>query len=204
LKSVIQPRAQFATQFPLPQKPAAIIRAHLLSSATALSMLRAFVFLLVFLSAASSRAAIDTFEFSSDENRQRYSILVDELRCPKCKNNNLSGSNSMIATDLKREIHTMVEEGKTNQQIAEFMVDRYGDFVLYRPRMTAQTALLWGAPVALFLLALVVVVTLVRGRAKALKTDANAALSADEQAQLMRLTSVEAAGHSTSTPSKKG
>ena len=77
----------------------------------------------------------------------------------------------MIAMDLKREIHTMVEEGKTNQQIADFMVARYGDFVLYRPRVTSQTALLWGAPIGLFVLALIVVITLVRGRARALKVE---------------------------------
>jgi len=151
-------------------------------------MLRALVFLLVCFSTATSWAAIDTFEFSSEENRERYSVLVDELRCPKCKNNNLSGSNSMIAMDLKREIHSMVEEGKSNQQIADFMVARYGDFVLYRPRMTAQTALLWGAPIGLFLIALIVVISLVRGRARALKVGPGAALSAEEQAQLMRLT----------------
>lgn len=151
-------------------------------------MFRAFVFTLFCLTAVVGRAGIDTFEFSSEENRDRYSILVDELRCPKCKNNNLSGSNSMIATDLKREIHTMVEEGKTNQQITEFMVARYGDFVLYRPRMTAQTLLLWSAPIGIFLLAICVVIILVRGRAKALKAAPGAALSAEELAQLEQLT----------------
>ena len=163
--------------------------------------LQTLVFLLVCLSAASGRAAIDSFDFSNDENRERYSILVDELRCPKCKNSNLSGSNSMIATDLKREIHTMVEEGKSNDQIIEFMVNRYGDFVLYRPRITAQTALLWGGPVALFLLALSVVIILVRGRAKALKAAPGAALSAEELAQLAALTQSESA---TNPPSHKG
>ncbi|MFO1369913.1 MAG: cytochrome c-type biogenesis protein [Marinagarivorans sp.] len=151
-------------------------------------MFRALVFVLVYVSTAAVWAAIDTFDFSSEENRERYSVLVDELRCPKCKNNNLSGSNSMIAMDLKREIHTMVEEGKTNQQIADFMVARYGDFVLYRPRVTSQTALLWGAPIGLFVVALIVVITLVRGRARALKVEQGAVLSAEEQAQLARLT----------------
>lgn len=168
-------------------------------------MFRAIVLLLAFISATGSWAAIDTFEFSSDENRERYSILVDELRCPKCKNNNLAGSNSMIAVDLKREIHTMVEEGKTNQQIADFMVARYGDFVLYRPRMTSHTALLWGAPIGLFVLALIVVISLVRGRARALKVEAaGAALSPDEQAQLARLTGADSSPQSNHSKPHQG
>lgn len=166
-------------------------------------MLRALVFLLTSISTAGSWAAIDTFEFSSEENRERYSILVDELRCPKCKNNNLSGSNSMIAVDLKREIHTMVEEGKTNQQIADFMVARYGDFVLYRPRITSQTALLWGAPIGFFMLAVLVVILLVRGRARALKVEPSSSLSAEEEAQLQRLTG-EVKGQSNNSTSKQG
>jgi cytochrome c-type biogenesis protein CcmH len=163
-------------------------------------MLRALTFLLVCLSTAACWAAIDTFDFSSDENRERYSILVDELRCPKCKNNSLSGSNSMIAEDLKREVHSMVEAGQSNDQIVEFMVARYGDFVLYRPRMTAQTALLWGAPIALFLLGISVVVLLVRGRAKALKAAPGHALSAEEHAQLARLTQAESQPTNPQTP----
>jgi cytochrome c-type biogenesis protein CcmH len=151
-------------------------------------MLKITVFLLICLTSVFARAGIDSFEFSSEEKRERYNILVDELRCPKCKNNNLSGSNSMIAVDLKREIHTMVEAGKSNQEVADFMVARYGDFVLYRPRMTAQTALLWGTPIALFILAVTVVVVLVRGRAKALKIAVSGELSPAEQAQLAQLT----------------
>lgn len=153
-------------------------------------MIKISVFLLICLTSVYARAGIDSFEFSSEEKRDRYNILVDELRCPKCKNNNLSGSNSMIAVDLKREIHTMVEAGKTNQEVADFMVQRYGDFVLYRPRMTAQTALLWGAPIALFILAITVVGLLVRGRAKALKASVSGNLSAEEQAQLAKLTRI--------------
>lgn len=167
-------------------------------------MFRALAIILVCIAPAFAWAGIDTFEFSNEENRQRYSVLVDELRCPKCKNNNLSGSNSMIAVDLKREIHTMVEEGKSNQQIADFMVARYGDFVLYRPRMTAQTALLWGAPIGLFILALFVVFSLVRGRARALKVEQGAVLSAEEQAQLLRLTGSKAPGQPKQTTSHQG
>ncbi|HMW48031.1 MAG TPA: cytochrome c-type biogenesis protein CcmH, partial [Cellvibrionaceae bacterium] len=112
--------------------------------------------------------------------------------------------NSMIAMDLKREIHSMVEEGKSNQQIADFMVARYGDFVLYRPRMTTQTALLWGAPVGLFLVALIVVISLVRGRARALKVEPGTALSPEEQAQLLRLTGAASSAQSNHSKPHQG
>mgnify|MGYP001607037322 CR=1 FL=1 len=164
-------------------------------------MLRIYLFLLICLTSVSTRAGIDSFEFSSEEKRERYNVLVDELRCPKCKNNNLSGSNSMIAVDLKREIHIMVEGGKTNQEVADFMVARYGDFVLYRPRMTAQTALLWGAPIALFVLAITVVGLLVRGRAKALKASASSDFSAEEHSQLAKRTRLAAQDSANPTTS---
>ncbi len=133
-------------------------------------------------------AGIDSFDFSSDENRERYQVLAEELRCPKCKNSNLAGSNSMIATDLKREIHTMVEAGDSNEKIVDFMLNRYGDFVLYRPRLNTSTLLLWGTPIAILALALLVVGTIVRRRSKAV-AQTNGGLTAAEQAQLAEVLS---------------
>ncbi len=137
-------------------------------------------------------AGIDSFEFSNEANRERYMVLVDELRCPKCKNNNLSGSNSMIAMDLKREIHAMVESGATDEAVVDFMVTRYGDFVLYRPRLTRSTWFLWGLPVGLFALAVTVVVLLVRRRAAAAVVP-QGDLSPEEQTELARLLALETA-----------
>jgi cytochrome c-type biogenesis protein CcmH len=164
-------------------------------------MVKAFLCGAVFYWAtAACWAGIDTFEFSSEENRQRYMVLVDELRCPKCKNNNLSGSNSMIAMDLKREIHNLVESGATDEKIVDFMVMRYGDFVLYRPRLNQQTLLLWGAPVAVFLLGVLVVGLLVRRRTLALRQP-EAALTDEEQLRLAQL--VNAPDTHSIPPSKK-
>lgn len=83
---------------------------------------------------AVAHAAIDTYEFASEAERQRYRTLVEELRCPKCQNQNIADSNAPIAMDLRDEVYQMVEAGKTDAQIIDFLVARYGDFVLYNPR----------------------------------------------------------------------
>jgi|SRR5690606_34238344 len=96
-------------------------------------------------------AAIDTHEFADDGQRQRYRDLAAVLRCPKCQNQNIAESNSPIANDLRGEIHRMLGEGRSDDQIIDFMVSRYGDFVLYDPPLATRTALLWFGPVALLL-----------------------------------------------------
>ena len=107
--------------------------------------MRLLVLLLVFFSPVLM-AVVETYDFSSEENRQRYHTFVQELRCPKCQNQNLDGSNSPIAKDLRRELHRMLEEGQDDKQIVDYMVDRYGEFILYRPRFNPETAVLWLAP----------------------------------------------------------
>ncbi len=76
----------------------------------------------------------------------RYQKFIEELRCPKCQNQNLAGSNSPISEDLRREIYRLIDDGKSDTEIVQFMLDRYGDFILYRPRLTSETAILWAAP----------------------------------------------------------
>lgn len=99
----------------------------------------------------NSNAQVDTFEFQNDEQQQRFRQLSDELRCPMCQNTNLSGSTGGVAADLRREIHRMIIEGMSNAEIEQFMFERYGDFIFYKPRLTAETAFVWFAPI-LFLL----------------------------------------------------
>jgi len=121
------------------------------SNGQLMALYRTMLFSLLFFSLGSSYAAIDTYSFGSEENRQQFSLLTAELRCPKCQNQNLSDSNSPIASDMRREIHRMVEEGQSNEQVVDFMVARYGDFVRYRPKRDSTTAFLWYGPVALLL-----------------------------------------------------
>jgi len=97
----------------------------------------------------SGQAAIDTYEFASEAQRARYRDLAEVLRCPKCQNQNIADSNSPIANDLRAEIHRMLNQGQSDTQIIDFMVARYGDFVLYDPPLDSRTAVLWYGPAAL-------------------------------------------------------
>lgn len=101
-----------------------------------------------------ANAAIDAYAFPDETLRDRYNGLIDELRCPQCLNTNLAGSDAMVAKDLRREVHRLVLEGKTDDEVLEFMYERYGDFILYEPRFKRGTWLLWLGPIALLLLAL--------------------------------------------------
>lgn len=92
-------------------------------------------------------AAIDAYEFPNPELEARYHRLIDELRCPQCLNTNLAGSDAMIAQDLRREVHEQLLQGKSDEEILLFMRERYGDFILYRPRIMISTLLLWLGPI---------------------------------------------------------
>jgi cytochrome c-type biogenesis protein CcmH len=111
--------------------------------------------------------AIDTEDAFADPVLQhRYETINRELRCLVCQNQTIADSNATLAQDLRREVREMIAAGKTDDEIRDFMIERYGDFVLYRPRMTAQNFLLWAAPVLLLLIAAAVLFRVVRRRAQ--------------------------------------
>ncbi len=89
--------------------------------------------------------------FDSEEQEQRFKDLTEELRCAVCQNQSLADSDAPLAQDLREEIHDMLGDGQSDEQIRRFLVDRYGDFVLYRPAMKGNTLLLWLAPALLLL-----------------------------------------------------
>ncbi|MFP6808445.1 MAG: cytochrome c-type biogenesis protein [Pseudomonadales bacterium] len=113
---------------------------------------------------APLNAAIDAYPFPNDELRQRHAALIDELRCPQCLNTNLAGSDSMIAKDLRREVHRMLLEGLSDDEILDFMHQRYGDFILYKPRLKRGTLVLWFGPFILGLLVLFFGLRFIRSR----------------------------------------
>jgi cytochrome c-type biogenesis protein CcmH len=106
-------------------------------------------------------AAIDTYEFKNSDDEQRFHDLTAELRCPKCQNQNIADSDSPIAKDLRREVYRMVDSGAQDTEVIDFMVTRYGDFVLYRPKVNSQTWFLWYAPYLLLGFGLVVILLIV-------------------------------------------
>ena len=131
-----------------------------------------------------AHAAIDTYEFANAAERERFRELTKELRCPKCQNQDIADSNAPIATDLRREIFRMLGEGKDNQQILDFMVARYGDFVLYKPALTSKTAVLWFGPLALLVGGLVVIGVIVGRRRRTGQTESSDTLSVEERKRL--------------------
>lgn len=127
---------------------------------------------------------VDTYEFKNEQLRDRYQTLVKELRCPKCQNQNLADSNSQIAVDLRAKVYEMINENQSDDQIVDFMVSRYGDFVLYSPRVNKQTYILWFGPIVLFLIGVVIVFFMLRNKKE---QPTATVLSAEEQQKLQQL-----------------
>ncbi|MCX4028959.1 cytochrome c-type biogenesis protein CcmH [Endozoicomonas sp. SM1973] len=130
-----------------------------------------------------SWAAIDTYPFQTEEQRQRFKQLTDELRCPKCQNQNIADSNAPIAKDLREEIYRQLLAGQSNQAIADFMVARYGEFVLYRPAFSKKTWLLWIGPFILLVVGAGIFYRLIR-KGQSSTAPASASLSEAEQQQI--------------------
>lgn len=144
-------------------------------------MTRRLLVLITSLLFTFSAFAIDTGKaFDDPEMQARYERLIAETRCVTCQNQSIKDSNAFIAADLRREIQRLMGEGKSDEEIAEFLVTRYGDFVLYRPRMAGKTMLLWIAPFAFVLFAIFAFIRVLRHR-MALTIDDEAA--EDGQAQ---------------------
>lgn len=106
---------------------------------------------------------IDVYHFDDESQRHRYKSLIDEFRCPKCLNTNLSGSDAPIAQDLRRTVHRLVvTEGYTDQEVRDFLQSRYGDFVLYDPPFNARTWIIWIFPLLIVLVGVGVLFSLRR------------------------------------------
>ena len=136
---------------------------------------------LLLLAPVPMQATIDAYPFPDETLERRYDALIAELRCPQCLNTNLAGSDAMIARDLRREVHRMLLEGRTDQEILTFMYERYGDFILYRPRVSGATLALWFGPLFLGLIAALIWWRVARS------PEVAAEISADEQARLDEL-----------------
>ena len=124
--------------------------------------MRVTVCLLLLCWLVPARAVIEVYDFDSPEKEADYQQLIDELRCLVCQNQNLKDSDAELAQDLRRETYEMLQEGKSRQEVIDFMVARYGDFVLYRPQFKTSTYLLWLGPFALLLIVLALFVRRLR------------------------------------------
>ncbi|ORM67993.1 cytochrome c-type biogenesis protein CcmH [Pantoea wallisii] len=141
-------------------------------------MKQLLLFIAGMLFSASLWAAIDTYQFDSVQQEEQYRELTASLRCPKCQNNSIADSNAMIAGDMRLKVYELMKQGQSRQQIIDYMVARYGNFVTYEPPVTPSTLILWVGP-ALFVLLGALVIILRSRRAKT-RSD----LDDDEQQRL--------------------
>ena len=130
-------------------------------------------------SAANADSATEAALAADPVAEKRLQKLSEELRCLVCQNQTIADSNAELAQDLRREVRTMIKDGKTDKEIVDFMVVRYGDFVLYRPPVKGITLLLWGGPVALMLLGLFILQRYLRRRSTRINAE-DQPLSADD------------------------
>ena len=116
-----------------------------------------------------SLALVDGHEYPFDNqtDKERFAQLAEELRCPKCQNQNLADSNAPIAKDLRNKVYEQIQAGQSDEEIVQYLVDRYGDFVRYKPAFKSYTLVLWLSPVVLFVIAIIVFVRLGRNKEKA-------------------------------------
>ncbi|MFE8069542.1 cytochrome c-type biogenesis protein CcmH [Marinobacteraceae bacterium S3BR75-40.1] len=146
-------------------------------------LLLCFLIALTCLSAA--QAAIETRTFEDDAQRERYQSLIDELRCPKCQNQNIADSNAPIAQDMRDEVYRQLQDGAENQAIVDSLVARFGEFVRYRPQVEPRTWLLWFGPALAALVGFLVVWRI--GRRSRPVASEKTALTAEERERAKRL-----------------
>ncbi len=128
-------------------------------------------------------AGVEYREFANAEQQQVYDDLISELRCLVCQNQTIADSNADLAKDLRRQVYEMLQQGKTKQDVADFMTQRYGDFVLYNPPFKAKTGVLWIGPVAFLVIGLIAVFAFVRRS----KTPATAEISVEKRKKIHSL-----------------
>ena len=149
-------------------------------------MLRMACFLLAITASGFSVADVSAvYGFESRGEEQRYQNLIAELRCPKCQNQNIADSNSPISKDMRNVVYQMMLDGASNEEIVESLVDRFGEFIKYKPDLDSRTLVLWATPVIAVLGGLLVVAgVVVRSRRAG---TAAPALSNEEQARIDKM-----------------
>ncbi|MFD2180223.1 cytochrome c-type biogenesis protein [Veronia pacifica] len=130
-------------------------------------------------------AAVDVYQFDTPEQEALFHSLGKELRCPKCQNNNIADSNAGLAQDLRMKVYQMIKQGKSEREIIDYMVARYGNFVTYNPPVTSSTFILWAGPALFIVLGFSVLVLRSRRKEKVVLSDN--ALNHDEEERLAAL-----------------
>ncbi|BCL70674.1 cystathionine gamma-synthase [Vibrio nigripulchritudo] len=151
-----------------------------------ISKLRGFLLGLAILT-VPALASIEIYEFDTVEQEQLFKELGHTLRCPKCQNNSIGDSNAVLAQDLRQKVYEMLKKGKSEQEIIDYMIARYGNFVTYNPPITAATSILWLGPVAVLVIGFGLIVVRSRGKQKVVEKVTDEEWDADKEAQLQAL-----------------
>lgn len=133
----------------------------------------------------AAEAAIEVYEFETLEQEQQFKELGHTLRCPKCQNNTIADSNAELAVDLRQKVYEMTKDGKSKQEIVDYMIARYGNFVTYKPPFTLATSILWIGPLCVVVLGFALIV--LRSRKSKVKSVPDEQWSADKEARLKAL-----------------
>jgi len=146
-----------------------------MNSMNYLKTIMPFLFALLFVTQAHAR--FETHDFATEQMEEDYNVLVQELRCLVCQNQNLADSNAELAQDMRIRVYKMLSEGNSKEEIVDFMVLRYGDFVMYRPPVKSTTYILWFGPLLFFVVAALVVFSYMRKQ----KTETKAVVDETQQ-----------------------
>ncbi len=139
---------------------------------------------ILMVSCASAMAAgLEAFDFNGNVDEERYKHLITELRCLVCQNQSLADSDAGLAHDLRREVWELMDQGNSDSQIIEFLVARYGDFVLYNPPVKPSTYILWYGPFVLLAIGLLVLIYTLRRRGRQTESE----FSSEEQERLQKI-----------------
>lgn len=143
--------------------------------------------LLCMLFAVPAMSAIEVFDFDTPAQEAQFQELSHTLRCPKCQNNSISDSNAELAKDLRLKVYQMTKQGKSKQEIVDYMVARYGNFVTYNPPLTPSTAVLWLAPLGIVLFGFGFIVLRSRRKSSTKQTDGSQQWDEEQEQRLKAL-----------------
>lgn len=140
--------------------------------------------LIILLLVISAQAfAVDYHQLPNPEQQKAYESIISELRCLVCQNQTIADSNAELAADLRRQVYEMLQQGKSKDDVLQFMTERYGDFVLYNPPFKAKTGLLWLGPLLFLIIGLAMIMWVIRRKKQAPVT----AIDKDKQEKIRRL-----------------
>ncbi len=145
-----------------------------------MSYLKAGACLLLLIFAQLSVASVDPLSFKTDQDRERFHHLAKELRCPKCQNQSIADSDAPVALDLRAMLLSEIEQGKTDEQIMQSMVNRYGEFILYRPDIASKGGIVWLLSIIIVMFAVGILFFFIKRRKSVMQQNQsidNAALS---------------------------